>query len=101
MSRPATVASSNGGYANGGYRGGYANGGYRGGYGYGGYRGGYGYGGYRGHGGRYVDPESGSEGRNYTVRAHDGARIDLTVSVVSGETASTVLGKAQVRVSLT
>jgi NADPH-dependent ferric siderophore reductase len=34
-------------------------------------------------GGRYVDPESGSEGRNYTVRAHhevDGAdRIDLDV----------------------
>jgi NADPH-dependent ferric siderophore reductase len=28
-------------------------------------------------GGRYVDPESGSEGRNYTVRAHDGDRIDL------------------------
>jgi NADPH-dependent ferric siderophore reductase len=30
-------------------------------------------------GGRYVDPESGSEGRNYTVRAHDGDRIDLDV----------------------
>jgi hypothetical protein len=35
------------------------------------------------HGGRYVDPHSGSEGRTYTVRAHeevDGAdRIDLDV----------------------
>jgi len=30
-------------------------------------------------GGRYVDPESGSEGRNYTVRGHDGDRIDLDV----------------------
>jgi NADPH-dependent ferric siderophore reductase len=30
-------------------------------------------------GSRYVDPESGSEGRNYTVRAHDGDRIDLDV----------------------
>ncbi|MBB5160698.1 siderophore-interacting protein [Mycobacterium sp. AZCC_0083] len=30
-------------------------------------------------GGRYVDPESGSEGRNYTVRTHDGDRIDLDV----------------------
>lgn len=30
-------------------------------------------------GGIYVDPESGSEGRNYTVRAHDGDRIDLDV----------------------
>ncbi|HEX7824826.1 MAG TPA: siderophore-interacting protein [Mycobacterium sp.] len=30
-------------------------------------------------GGVYVDPESGSEGRNYTVRAHDGDRIDLDV----------------------
>ena len=28
---------------------------------------------------RYVDPASGSEGRNYTVRAHDGDRIDLDV----------------------
>src|SRR4051812_47522612 len=30
-------------------------------------------------GGRYVDPESGSEGRNYPVRAHAGNRIDLDV----------------------
>jgi NADPH-dependent ferric siderophore reductase len=30
-------------------------------------------------GGRYVDPESGAEGRNYTVRAHGGDRIDLDV----------------------
>jgi NADPH-dependent ferric siderophore reductase len=37
------------------------------------------------HGGRYVDPHSGSEGRTYTVRAHedvDGAdRIDLDVAL--------------------
>jgi len=34
----------------------------------------------RADGGRYVDPESGSEGRNYTVRGHDGDRIDLGVT---------------------
>jgi NADPH-dependent ferric siderophore reductase len=30
-------------------------------------------------GSHYVDPESGAEGRNYSVRRHDGDRIDLDV----------------------
>ena len=50
-----------------------------------------------------VDPDTGAI---MTVVARvgvvddDGARIDLTVTVGSGESATTVLGKAQVRVAL-